>query len=91
MDFCFFFLWVVGAIGFFFVLVIRLVAIGWFFCLWGLFFWVIVLEDLFLVGLVLFVFKVFKNGGLIVILLLWIVVCSFIVWRIWFLVNYSCD
>lgn len=57
----------------------------------GLPFWVTVLEDLFSVGLVLFAFKAPKNGGLIAILLLWIVVRSSTAWRTWFLANHSRD
>ncbi|AGF52425.1 slr0779 [Synechocystis sp. PCC 6803] len=91
MDFRFPPLWVVGAIGSLFALAIRLVAIGWFFRLRGLPFWVTVLEDLFSVGLVLFAFKAPKNGGLIAILLLWIVVRSSTAWRTWFLANHSRD
>ncbi|MBE9202925.1 DUF4126 domain-containing protein [Synechocystis salina LEGE 06099] len=91
MDFRFPPLWVVGAIGSLFALVIRLVAIGWFFRLRGLPFWVTILEDLFSVGLVLFAFKAPQNGGLIAILLLWIVVRSSTAWRTWFLANRSPD
>ncbi len=91
MDFRFPPLWMVGAIGSLFALVIRLVAIGWFFRLRGLPFWVTALEDLFSVGLVLFAFKAPQNGGLIAILLLWIVVRSSTAWRTWFLANRSRD
>ncbi|QHV00638.1 DUF4126 domain-containing protein [Synechocystis sp. CACIAM 05] len=91
MDFRFPPLWMVGAIGSLFALAIRLVAIGWFFRLRGLPFWVTVLEDLFSVGLVLFAFKAPKNGGLIAILLLWIVIRSSTAWRTWFLANHSRD
>ncbi|AIE75841.1 MULTISPECIES: DUF4126 domain-containing protein [unclassified Synechocystis] len=87
VDFKFPPLWAVAAIGALFALVIRLVAIGWFFRLRGLPFWVTVLEDLFSVALVLFALKAPKNGGLIAILLLWIAVRSSTAWRTWFLEN----
>jgi len=87
VDFEFPPLWAVGAIGSLFALVIRLVAIGWFFRLRGLPLWATILEDIFSVGLVLFALKAPKNGGLIAMLLFWIVVRSSSAWRTWFLEN----
>jgi hypothetical protein len=89
LEFSFPPLWAVGAIGALFSLVIRLVAIGWFFRLRGLPFWVTILEDLLCVSLVFFALKAPKNGGLIAMLLLWIVIRSSTAWRTWFLENRS--
>lgn len=89
LEFSFPPLWIVGVIGALFSLVIRLVAIGWFFRLRGLPFWVTILEDLLSVGLVFFALKAPQNGGLIAMLLLWIVIRSSTAWRTWFLENRS--
>jgi len=82
-------LWLIALIGALFSLVLRLVAIGWFFRLRGIPPWVAVIEDLLCIGLVLFAFKAPKNGGLIAMFLLWIAVRSSTSWRKWFLENRS--
>jgi hypothetical protein len=87
IDFSFPPTWLVATIGALFSLVIRLVAIGWFFRLRGLPFWVTILEDLLCVGLVFFALKAPQNGGLIAMLLLWIAIRSSTAWRTWFLEN----
>lgn len=76
-------LWSVALIGAVFSLVIRLVAIGWFFRLRGIPLWMTIVEDLLAVGLVLFALKAPQNGGLIAMLLLWIAVRSSNAWRSW--------
>jgi hypothetical protein len=85
LDLAFVPLWLVGLIGALFSLVLRLVAIGWFFRLRGIPPWVAVIEDVLCVGLVLFAFKAPEQGGLIAIFLLWIAVRSSTAWRRWFL------
>lgn len=82
-------LWLVALIGALFSLVLRLVAIGWFFRLRGIPPWVTFIEDLLCVGLVLFAFKAPKNGGLIAMLLLWLAVRSSTSWRNWFMEKRS--
>lgn len=82
-------LWLIALIGALFSLVLRLVAIGWFFRLRGIPPWVTAIEDLLCVGLVLFAFKAPEHGGLIAMLLLWIAVRSSTAWRRWFLENRS--
>ena len=75
----------IALIGALFSLVLRLVAIGWFFRLRGIPPWVAVIEDVLCVGLVFFAFNAPENGGLIAMLLLWIAVRSSTAWRRWFL------
>jgi len=82
-------LWLVALIGALFSLVLRLVAIGWFFRLRGIPVWVTFIEDGLCVGLVLFAFKAPKNGGLIAMLLLWLAVRSSTSWRNWFMEKRS--
>jgi hypothetical protein len=82
-------LWLVALIGALFSLVLRLVAIGWFFRLRGIPVWVMFIEDGLCVGLVLFAFKAPKNGGLIAMLLLWLAVRSSTSWRNWFMEKRS--
>lgn len=82
-------LWLVALIGALFSLVLRLVAIGWFFRLRGIPPWVTFIEDGLCVGLVLFAFKAPKNGGLIAMLLLWLAVRSSTSWRNWFMEKRS--
>jgi hypothetical protein len=83
--------WLIALIGALFSLVLRLVAIGWFFRLRGIPPWVAVGEDLLCVGLVFFAFKAPEQGGLIAIFLLWIAVRSSTAWRRWFLNSRSVD
>ncbi|MFM1843781.1 MAG: hypothetical protein RLZZ490_2524 [Cyanobacteriota bacterium] len=78
-------LWLIALVGALFSLVLRLVAIGWFFRLRGIPPWVAVIEDVLCVGLVFFAFNAPENGGLIAMLLLWIAVRSSTAWRRWFL------
>ena len=84
-------LWLIAVIGALFSLVLRLVAIGWFFRLRGIPPWVSLIEDLLCVGLVLFAFKAPENGGLIAMLLLWIAVRSSTSWRKWFMESRSAN
>ncbi|MGA1623825.1 MAG: DUF4126 domain-containing protein [Synechocystis sp.] len=83
--------WLIALIGALFSLVLRLVAIGWFFRLRGIPPWVAVGEDLLCVGLVFLAFKAPEQGGLIAIFLLWIAVRSSTAWRRWFLNSRSVD
>lgn len=82
-------LWLIALIGALFSLVLRLVAIGWFFRLRGIPPWVAVIEDVLCVGLVFLAFNAPENGGLIAMFLLWIAVRSSTAWRRWFLDSRS--
>lgn len=77
-------LWILGVVGGVLALVIQLVKVGWFFRLRGIPIWAVFIEDILCVFLVLFAFKAPKNGGLIALLLLWIVIRSSTAWREWY-------
>lgn len=89
LDLKFMPLGLIALVGGLFALVLRLVAIGWFFRLRGIPPWVALIEDFLCVGLVLFAFKAPENGGLIAMLLLWIAVRSSTAWRQWFVESRS--
>ena len=76
-------IWIIGVIGGILAFAIKLVQVGWFFRLRRLPIWVILLEDILCIALVLFAFKAPQNGGLIALLLLWIVIRSSTAWRRW--------
>jgi hypothetical protein len=78
-------LWFIGLIGAILALVLKLVEVGWFFRLRGLPIWVVILEDLLCIFLVFFAFKAPKEGGIIVMLLLWLTIRSANYWRDWYL------
>ena len=77
-------IWLVALIGGLFSLALRLVITGWFFRLRGIPLWVTLFEDFLCVGLVLFAFSAPEYGGLIAMLLLWIIIRSSTAWRRWF-------
>ncbi len=73
--------WLLATLGGLLALAIKLVRLGWFFRLRGLPIWVTAIEDLLCIGLVFFAFSAPRQGGLIALLLLWIVIRSSTVWR----------
>lgn len=80
-------LWLIGLVGGLLAFVIKLVQVGWFFRLRGLPLAVILAEDALCICLVLFAMKAPENGGLIAMLLLWLVIRSSTAWRRWYLVR----
>lgn len=74
-------IWLLALIGGLFSLALRLVITGWFFRLRGIPPWVSLFEDFLCVGLVLFAFSAPEYGGLIAMLLLWIIIRSSTAWR----------
>lgn len=76
-------LWIMGLVGGILAFAIKLVQVGWFFRLRHLPIWVILSEDILCVILVLFAFNAPQNGGLIALMLLWIVIRSSTAWRRW--------
>jgi hypothetical protein len=76
--------WILGAVGGLFALVLQLVQVGWFYRLKGLPAWAVFLEDILCVLLVLFAFKAPNSGGLIAMLLLWLAVRSSQSWYQWY-------
>jgi hypothetical protein len=77
-------IWILGAVGGLFALVLQLVKVGWFYRLKGLPTWAIFLEDILCVLLVLFAFKAPNSGGLIALLLLWLAMRSSQSWYQWY-------
>lgn len=77
-------LWIIGIVGGILAFVIKLVLVGWFFRLRRLPLWVILLEDILCVILVLLAFNAPQNGGLIALMLLWLVIRSSTTWRRWY-------
>jgi hypothetical protein len=65
--------------------VLQLVQVGWAYRLRGLPAWVIFMQDFLCVALVLLAFDAPKQGGLIVLLLLWIAIRSSTEWRRWYI------
>lgn len=78
-------LWLLALLGGLLALTIKLVQIGWFFRLRGLPLWVTAIEDLLCIGLVFFAFRAPKQGGVIALFLLWLVIRSSTAWREWYL------
>jgi hypothetical protein len=77
-------IWILGAVGGLFALVLQLVKVGWFYRLQGLPTWAVLLEDILCVLLVLFAFKAPNSGGLIALLLLWLAMRSSQSWYQWY-------
>ena len=77
--------WILAAIGGSLALVLQLVQVGWAYRLRdGLPVWGIFTQDFLCVLLVLFAFDAPSQGGLIVLLLLWIAIRSSGDWRLWY-------
>ena len=77
-------LWLIGAIGGTFALVLTLVQSGWFFRLHGIPIWVTIFEDILCIILIFLAFNAPANGGLIALLLLWIAIRSSKAWHDWY-------
>lgn len=77
-------LWLIAGVGGLLALAIKLVQVGWFFRLRGLPIWVTLAEELLCIILVFFAFTAPENGGLIALLLLWLVIRSSTLWRDWY-------
>jgi hypothetical protein len=79
--------WIVpllGGLGGLVALVLQLVQVGWLFRLKTVPLWVIFVQDLLCIVLVLLAFDAPQQGGLIVLLLLWLTIRSSIEWRRWY-------
>lgn len=77
--------WILAAIGGALALVFQLVQVGWAYRLQnGLPVWGIVIQDFLCVLLVMLAFDAPRQGGLIVLLLLWIAIRSSGNWRLWY-------
>lgn len=76
--------WLIGAVGGLFALVLQLVQIGWLYRLRRIPVWVIFAQDLLCVLLVLFAFDAPRQGGLIALLLLWLAIRSSKDWHRWY-------
>lgn len=76
--------WLVGIVGGLLAFVMHLVQVGWAYRLRGLPIWVIFIQDFLCVTLVLLGFDAPQQGGLIVLLLLWIAIRSSTEWRFWY-------
>lgn len=76
--------WLLGAVGGLFALLLQLVKVGWFFRLQGLPLWAVAIEDVLCVLLVLFAFKAPNSGGFIALLLLWLAIRSSQSWFKWY-------
>lgn len=76
--------WVLAIIGGLLAFVLQLVQVGWSYRLRGLPVWVIFIQDFLCVALVLLAFDAPKQGGVIVLLLLWIAIRSSTEWRQWY-------
>jgi hypothetical protein len=73
--------WLVGTLSGLFALVVQLVQVGWFYRLGKLPRWLVVAQDILCILLILFALKAPTQGGLIALLLLWLVVRSAKDWR----------
>jgi hypothetical protein len=80
-------LWILAVVGGLLAFAIKLVQVGWFFRLRGIPIWVTFVEDILCVSLVLLALNAPENGGLIALLLLWIVIRSSSEWRRWYLTR----
>lgn len=76
--------WILAIVGGLLAFVLQLVQVGWAYRLRGLPIWVIFIQDFLCVALVLLAFDAPKQGGLIVLLLLWIAIRSSTEWRRWY-------
>lgn len=74
-------IWLFGIFGGIFALILKFVQVGWFFRLGKIPLSFIFFEDFLSAILVIFAFKAPENGGLIAMLLLWIVVRSSTEWK----------
>lgn len=77
-------LWLIAGVGGLLAFVIKLVQVGWFFRLHGLPIWVTLSEEFLCIILVFFALSTPENGGLIALLLLWLVIRSSSLWRDWY-------
>lgn len=77
--------WMLGIVGSLLAFVLHLVQVGWSYRLRGLPLWVIFIQDFLCVALVLLAFDAPRQGGLIVLLMLWIAIRSSTEWRRWYL------
>lgn len=75
---------ILAIVGGLVALVIYLVQLGWFYRLKSVPLWVIFAQDFLCVALVLLAFDAPKQGGLIVLLLLWLTIRSSTEWRRWY-------
>jgi hypothetical protein len=82
-------LWVLALLGGALAFVLQLVQVGWAYRMRGLPLWVIFIQDFLCVTLVLLAFDAPRQGGLIVLLLLWITIRSSTEWRSWYLQQAS--
>lgn len=76
--------WGLAILGGLLALVLQLVQVGWSYRLRGLPIWVIFIQDFLCVALALLAFDAPKQGGLLVLLLLWITIRSSTEWRRWY-------
>lgn len=76
--------WVLAILGGLLAFVLQLVQVGWSYRLRGLPLWVIFTQDFLCVALALLAFDAPKQGGLLVLLLLWITIRSSTEWRRWY-------
>lgn len=76
--------WILAIVGGLLAFVLHLVQVGWAYRLRGLPIWVIFIQDFLCVALVLLAFDAPQQGGLIVLLLLWIAIRSSTEWRFWY-------
>ncbi|MBD3883859.1 DUF4126 domain-containing protein [Phormidium tenue FACHB-886] len=75
---------ILGGLGGLVALVLQLVQVGWLYRLRSVPLWVIFAQDFLCVVLVLLAFDAPQQGGLIVLLLLWLTIRSSIEWRRWY-------
>ncbi|NJR65864.1 MAG: DUF4126 domain-containing protein [Leptolyngbyaceae cyanobacterium CRU_2_3] len=73
-----------GALGGLVAWVLQLVQVGWFYRLRAIPIWVIFVQDFLCVSLVLLAFSAPQQGGLIVLLLLWLTIRSSFAWQRWY-------
>jgi Domain of unknown function (DUF4126) len=76
--------WILAIVGGLLAFVLQLVQVGWSYRLRGLPIWVIFIQDFLCVALALLAFDAPKQGGLLVLLLLWITIRSSTEWRRWY-------
>lgn len=72
---------ILGTVGGLVALVLQLAQVGWFYRLRSIPIWVVFAQDALCVLLVLLAFDAPRQGGLIVLLLLWFVIRSSTAWR----------
>ncbi len=78
-------IWMLALLGGLLALVLQLVQTGWTYRLRnGLPIWVIFIQDFLCVTLVILAFDAPRQGGLIVLLLLWLTIRSSTEWRLWY-------